>query len=83
MTDYSLEQFLLAKDRYCNITGHSREQFLEWLTCSQAFKVSIWKAHTGITIHAQPGTVPEQRMNMLLSPHWYTLLKIQQTRQVA
>lgn len=69
ITEYTSDQMLLACDRYKAVTGRSHEDF--------------WQDWIGLSTHPHSSFMPgmrcyvrHKRLEMLMSPHWYTLMKI-------
>lgn len=61
----------LAKSRYCSVTGHTKEQFWDWLGFNLHGETEDYlRIGVGSLIMK-----PAIKMDMLLSDHWHVLLK--------
>jgi hypothetical protein len=77
---WTVKEILLASERYQQVTGKTNDDFIDWLQANESIKRISWsstdKVHTGIPEIAR-------KLDMLLSPHWYALLKMHLAQQEA
>lgn len=78
--EYSAEEVVLAATRYQNVTGKTRADFMHWLGLIMAYPPKVQELYAfRLDTTARPYAVV--RMEMILGPHWYTLLKAHEARQ--